>query len=570
MDTKARNVLIAALAVFIIAIVPRLGAVHSPFLFDDFHAAVRNPAVTGKATIWRIFTDPSAFSSSPGRRMYRPVTLLSYRFSHRIGGSDPFWWHVFNLLIHGVNALLVFGIGWRLFNGKTMPAACAAAFWAAHPLLNEAIIYQAARSSLLAATALLAGIYSHLSIKKGGPRAVVVCVWMLIGLGCKETVAVAPVLLALFDLPGGNLRNRRQTYVATAAILIFYILMRRAALGVDTFVVSHPVRSVTSNLLTQSTIIPAYILAALLPMRLSVEWSWPAAINWWPSRWFWWQAPMFCLPLISILAATAIAGYRRYPFFTLGVGCFLVALAPESSIIPLVQTANERRLYFPLVGFGILCAWLLHLQTAHKRLYGAAAVVIAVCFTILSTADVSRWSSAERLWESALKRSPSSLMAMHGLASARLDAKKIESAEKLYRKLLKEHPEYGGGHLGFGRIMLRKKRFDEAEKHFIFAMQLDPNNDGSWINLSNLYLQWGKLADAENAARKGVDIFPRSARLWNNFGAALAGSGKLEEALEAFGHALEIDPNYATAAANRKAALLDLRRRTGGKSTPKK
>jgi tetratricopeptide (TPR) repeat protein len=341
---------------------------------------------------------------------------------------------------------------------------------------------------------------------------------------------------------------------------LLYVLLRRIALGVDTFSVSYPVRSVTSNLLTQASVISAYISRSLWPVSLSIEWNWPEMDSILPTGLPWYFSPLVDIPFVLLLALCAALCFRRYPYFTLGAGWFLAALAPESSIIPLVQAANERRLYLPLVGLALLGARFIQLVGARKRFVAwAAAILIVACLSVTTLADAPRWAGSERLWESALKQSPSSLRALHGLAAARLDAGKIESAEVLYDRLLMEYPSYAGGFIGRARILVKKGRYDEAEKYFLQAAQLDLNNDTPWINLVELYSRQGRFAEAESTARKGLGIFTKSPVLWNNLGVALASQGRFEEATQAFDRALQINPNYENAARNRAKAMSDLK-----------
>jgi len=550
----------AAFVIFLAAVALRLPTVNAPFYFDDFHVSVENPSVTGPLDFSRILTDPAAFSSKPGRRMYRPLTLLTYAINYRIGGENPAGWHAFSLAVHGLSALLVFGIAFRLFSGKLLVPTTTALIWAAHPLLNEAVVYQAARSSLLAALFALAAVYFHLSVKGDKARAALAAVFTILGLASKETAAVIPALLFLADVPHRrNMKTRWPSYAVALGVFIAYVIYRMTVLDVPTFHISTPVRSVFSNLLTQSTIIPAYADRFLWPVGLSIEWNRPVFHSLFPQGSPLWRWPAMWMPVLLIVIAAAIAGWRRWPFFTVGAGWFLAALAPESSIIPLVQAANERRLYLPLAGLAILAGVLLK-KAAEKKPKGAVACVSTViaCFALLTLADAGRWNSELDLYASALARNPDSLRALHGVATASLKAGNVEGAEFYYRKLVREHPGYGGGYIGLGRILLERHRYKEATKYFTAAARLDDNNQVPWINLSLAYLNAGEPEKAESAVRAALEKFPREPRLWNNLGAALASRGKLKEAISAFDRALRLDPRNELAAANRATAISEL------------
>lgn len=548
----------AAAAIFFISFALRLPTLRSPFVYDDFHSTIENPAVTGKINPASIFTDPSSFSSKPGRRMYRPLTILSYSLSYKLTGPNPIGWHLFNVIFHGLCAAIVFGIALRLFDEKIEPAFFAALLWAAHPLLNEAIVYQAARSSLLSGTFVAAGIYAHLTLKGEAKRAFIANLFFLLALASKETAVVMPVLILLIDIVRReNLRRKITTYASYAAITILYLLFRKAILDVNTFSVASPVRSVASNMLTQASVIAAYLSKTLWPMGLSIEWDWPAFNNVWLSGAAWWRSPLFGMTVIAAAVIAAFFSLRRLPILTMGIGWFFISLAPESSIIPLVQTANERRLYLPLIGIALAAAAIISSIAARPLLRRATAAAIIILFAALTIFDSGRWSDAESLWTRAYRANPSSRAALHSLASNRLEQKRLDSAEILYRRLLEEYPGYSGGYLGLGRISAKRGEHDAAEQYFLQAMKLDTNEYSPWINLSLLYVQQGKFAEAENVARKGIEIFPRSSKLWNNLGVALANRKRLDEAISAFDQALMYDPNYEIAVRNRENAMKD-------------
>ena len=63
--------------------------------------------------------------------------------------SGPVGFHVVNIALHALNAVLLFFIGRRLFGEK--PALVAALLFALHPMQTEAVTYISGRSSSLMA-----------------------------------------------------------------------------------------------------------------------------------------------------------------------------------------------------------------------------------------------------------------------------------------------------------------------------------------------------------------------------------------------------------------------------------
>ena len=83
--------------------------------------------------------------------LYRPVTTLSFLFNYSALGNEvrPTGYHVLNLLLHWINAVLVLAIVKRL-SGRVALAMLAASLFAVHPVNTEAVTYIAGRADLLA------------------------------------------------------------------------------------------------------------------------------------------------------------------------------------------------------------------------------------------------------------------------------------------------------------------------------------------------------------------------------------------------------------------------------------
>ena len=82
--------------------------------------------------------------------LYRPLTTFSYLLNYTIlgGGANPVGYHWVNFGLHCVNILLVYWLGWLLFQ-RMGPAWALAAVWALHPVLTESVTNIVGRADLL-------------------------------------------------------------------------------------------------------------------------------------------------------------------------------------------------------------------------------------------------------------------------------------------------------------------------------------------------------------------------------------------------------------------------------------
>src|ERR1043166_3881766 len=85
---------------------------HNSFHFDDAHTIVNNAAIRELGNIPRFFTDATTFSALPSNQSYRPLVSTLLAIDYRIGGLNPFWFH---LSIFALFVALVFLIAFVVY-----------------------------------------------------------------------------------------------------------------------------------------------------------------------------------------------------------------------------------------------------------------------------------------------------------------------------------------------------------------------------------------------------------------------------------------------------------------------
>ena len=98
------------------------------FLSDDLDAIVENPTIRSLWPINRVLTPPHSGGETVGGR---PLVNFTLALNYALGDTDPRGYHAFNLLIHALAALTLFGCvrrtldkrpGW---SGTGRPTDCA-------------------------------------------------------------------------------------------------------------------------------------------------------------------------------------------------------------------------------------------------------------------------------------------------------------------------------------------------------------------------------------------------------------------------------------------------------------
>ncbi|MGH7820826.1 MAG: hypothetical protein ACREQ9_13740, partial [Candidatus Binatia bacterium] len=218
------------------------GSFQGAFVFDDRAAIVDNPTIRHPS--WVLY--PPFATSVHGR----PVVNLSLALNYAIGGFAVESYHAFNLTIHLLAALALFAIVRRTlalpvlhekYGGVATEIATAVALlWVVHPLTTESVTYVIQRTELMMGLCYLLTLYCLIrSAQSPRPRwwYAGVLVAFLLGLGCKEMIMTAPLVLVAYDrlflsTSFADLwRRRRELYGAIALLAVVGLLGARMRWG---------------------------------------------------------------------------------------------------------------------------------------------------------------------------------------------------------------------------------------------------------------------------------------------------------------------------------------------------
>jgi tetratricopeptide (TPR) repeat protein len=137
---------------------PTLG---NRFVWDDDDYVQENGTLSSPAGLNAIWSDPAATPQ------YYPLVHTSYWIEHALWGLNPRGYHIDNLLLHAVAALLV----WRLLVRLAVPGAwLAAAFFAVHPVEVESVAWITERKNVLSCVFALGSMLAYLRFAPPTPQ----------------------------------------------------------------------------------------------------------------------------------------------------------------------------------------------------------------------------------------------------------------------------------------------------------------------------------------------------------------------------------------------------------------
>lgn len=404
-----------------------------------------------------IFTENYWWPFAPSD-LYRPVTTLTFLLQRLLPGvaGGVAGYHAVNLLLHALNAWLVFSLLARL-GARRHVAWLAAAIFAVHPIHVEAVTNIVGRADLLATAAVLGGLVCY--VRAGGAKqgaragwlgAAGFCAW--VGVWAKETAVMIFPLALLYDLiwrgPAFRAQGARDAgawgrefglkgaLVFLPALLGLWGVRGRLAEALTPpglAFVDNPIAYASwwDGVLTALGVAVRYVGRLLLPHPLSCDYSFDAVPLAGAGRTFGQDAAGWLgLILLGGLLWLVGRGWRRWPLVVWGVAFFLVALLPTANLLlPIGSIMAERFLYLPSIGFvtvaSIGLCWVL------GRSRGALGVVSAALLVALGWRTHARnadWRDELTLWRSAVATTPHSFKAHVGYAAAVWETAQTEAA----------------------------------------------------------------------------------------------------------------------------------------------
>ncbi len=531
----------------------------APFVFDDHAAILENPTIRH---LWPLTTPLSP--PADGRAVAgRPLVNLSLALNYAIGGTNPAGYHLFNLAIHALSTLLLFGLVRRTLADlrgaaaavatADLTAALAAAIWALHPLQTESVSCVVQRTESLGAFWYLLTL--HAFVRRRPIVSVLAC---LVGMATKETVVTAPLIVLLFDrtFVAGSFnaawRARRGYYLALGAtwLLLAWLVLRGGGARGTAGGLGAAMSS-WHYLLQQCRAIILYLKLSLWPHPLVVDYGSAAPQS---LAEVWWQA----LVIVVLLAATIWALVRRPVLGCFGAWFFII-LAPSSSVVPLpAQTIAEHRMYLPLAA--IVVALVVGVRQRFPARSTACLTIVALALGFFTAQRNAVYRSDLALWADTAAHVPDNPRVQLNLGGALLDAGRDDDARAALTRAEKLQPNLPGVHSNLCLVDTHLGRLDEAIAQGEAAIELAPDDADAWVNLTHAYLRAEDSPAARRYAASVARLKLADTQLYFLAGNLAARAEDFVLALELFRRAVQIDPSSIPARNNFANVLLVSRR----------
>ena len=602
MDAKHRNfVLVACICLAVATLTVYSRATRNPFMHvDDQNYVTGNPHVQA-GLAWQTFT--WALTTTDAEN-WHPLTWLSHALDCQLYGLNPAGHHATNILLHALNAVLLFLLLFRA-TGARGRSLLVAALFALHPINVESVAWIAERKNVLSTLFFLLTLaaYGWYAGKPQPKRYLAVVALFALGLAAKPMVITLPFVVLLLDywplerirgwdaqsLSEVTARKHRQKNRAEAdasekvfsvpqfsfSRLVFEklpLLALCAGSAVITIVAqrTHAIQSFEiypfggrfENAIYSYA---SYVWKAFWPTRLAFLYPYPR-----DGRPEW----LLALAVLFLLAVSALAWKlrRSRPYLVTGWLWYLGTLVPVIGVVQVGdQAMADRYAYIPLIGIFVMIVWGAadagDRREINLQLRTAIAAVILAALSFLTWRQIAFWRSDYDLWSHTVAVTKHNLVADESLSKALMQLGRPEEAVAGFEEAARLNPNDPFRHVNLAAALVESDRLPDAIVQYESTIKVSSNPTiqarcyesiaaisdelGDFAKVRDNYrlaLQADPAQAADMIARVSQDAATSSsAPHYLQLGMLLQEVGKLDEARTAYQQALKLDPSLTVA-----------------------
>jgi protein O-mannosyl-transferase len=530
--------------------------VHNEFTnLDDDIYVVHNPHVSEGLTRETVKWAFTSFDAAN----WHPVTWLSHALDCQLFKLNPVGHHYVSVLLHAVNAILLFLL-LESATGLTWPSLMVAALFALHPVNVESVAWAAERKNVLSMLFFLLTLHAYGWYARRGDikRYMVVATLFALGLMAKPEIITLPFVLLLWDYwplqrmgSGGSVEGFEVAPVPRSFLFLFLekipLLLLSAGSAVITLLAQragHAVRIVSARGRFGNIVVAyvRYLGKAFWPVRLAAVYPHPGG----------------SLPVWEILVSAAtlllltalVLRWRKRRYLVVGWFWLLGTLVPVIGIVQVgVQAMADRYAYLPYIGLFVCVVWGVAETARERRIpavwLGVPALLVLVTLGMLSRRQIAYWHDSVTLWRHTLSVTERNYMAHDGLARSLAKQGRTEEAMVDFNAAERLSAYSASAMLELGIYEQTHGHVREAIEQYELSLEASADSNTRAVALSWLgsaFTQMGDIGRAKMSYAGALKQNPDNS-------AALVGSGVLAEregdfafAIDRISHAMKVEP----------------------------
>lgn len=473
---------------------------------------------------------------------------------------DPAIFHAFNLVLHALCVLLVYGLLVRLVRHQ-LAAAAGALLFALHPMQVESVAWVSETKGLLCTLLALLSIRLFCTfIERDGengnawPYYIFATMFFFLALLAKPTAVSVPLVLWLLEIGWWRRRLIKATLILTPwfCIAVGFVAITRYQQSVDQLTA---VPSIWSRILIATDSLTFYLEKILWPVDLCPHYSRniESALD----------DPSLLLRVVvlGLMLMAAAIPHNRHKWLT-SSGILLVVLLPVLGFVPFAyqefSNVADRYVYLAMLGPALAVSiWFAKYPRPWKIV---VVFVVAFLLAVATRKQCCHWRDSESLFLHTLAVNPTSYRAENSLGSVYVAQGDLSTAISRFRSAIDLKPDYAQAHFNLSSSLAAVGNISEAIPHLEKVVELQPQSALARSNLGAMLFHSGRLEASLEHFRQAVSIDPKWTTAWLNLAIVQARCGYNSDALTSYDEVVELDSRNISARLQRADILISLGR----------
>lgn len=545
-------------ALVLATLIAHFPATHADYIWDDNCQLYENQLILNPGGLYKLW-----FSSESTD--YWPLTSTSLWIEWRIWGNTPAPYHVTNVILHALAAVLLWRVLLRL-GLSNFGALLGGLLFAVHPVTVASVAWIAERKNVLSMVLYLFSILAYLRFEDQGKRKwyVFALLASAAALLAKTSVVALPIVLLILTWWRYN-RITLRTVIRTAPFFLISLILGLITLwfhhhnsiaGVDV----RP-EGLAPRVASVGWVFWFYLYKLLAPVNLVMIYP----------RWeidggrFLSFAPLALL----LICVAALWHYRkswgRGPL--LALGSYAIVLAPVLGLVTMAfaqYSLVADHLQYPgmpgimaLAGGAIGAAWSWS-QRKHANVLAvgiaALTVTIVLMLSVLTWRQAQVYRSKVTFWSHTIAHNDRTWAAYYNRGVAFSAMGEYTQAIPDYAKVIELKPDYAEAYnnrsLAYQVLGNSGLAIQDANK----AIKLQPNQPMVYSARGTAYCKMGDFKRAILDFTKAIELKPDYIKAYCNRAAAYGGIGDYAQAIKDYTRAVELSPDFAEAYYSRAIA----------------
>src|SRR3989339_332192 len=566
--------------VVIATIIVYHNSLNAPFIFDDIPKIVENPDIQQLSNlktklIYKYSENNKVFERNDPSR---PLVYLTFTLNYYFGKLNPFGYHLFNLIIHIFNAILVFFLAKKIISGiyekgstplenvnnKIGGKPCGASggskspfcnnvrelysltgltlfpflvslLFAIHPINTNTVTYIFSRSDLLATFFYISSVLLFIKatdknlpiLKSFNPLYILSLICFILAIFSKQIAVTLPAIILIYDYIFINnykiskVKEGLYYHIPYWLLFIGYLAFRYFYFGGIGDIEAEFTRDRYSYLIIQPYIILKYLKLLFIPIGLSIH----HFVN--PLKLLELRTIISFLSLIVIFYVIYLIYKKKTntsKLILFSILWFFIILSPTSSIFPTTSPLVENRLYLSGIGFFIILVFVYFSIFKSFKLSNIIIFPICIYILLLGYCTIKRnylYQYPLLLWQNVILQYPNNTIAHNSSGNLLFNLKRYEEAEREYREAIRTNANYAEAYYNLGLLLKNTKRYEEAEKEYRKAIEISPNYIEAHNNLGVLLYNTKRYEEAEKECKEVIKMDSKFTEGYNVLGSIM-------------------------------------------------